>query len=196
MATPAAPRTSKRDVRTLPDEKGDLLRRMAAGEEEALVALYARTASLVHAVAVRILGNREEAGDVTAEVFWRLWTRAGSFDPGHCSALAWILTVARRMALDRRRSLLRRGSAVERFRAELEGEPAEGGEDAMVSRVEAAAVLARLSERDRSLLESAYFEGLSGNDIALRDRLPLGTVKSRMRAALARLRLSMGTVKR
>jgi len=168
---------------------------MAAGEEEALVALYARTAGLVHAVALRILGSREEAGDATAEVYWRIWTRAGSFDPGHCSAMAWILTVARRMALDRRRSLLRRGSAVERFRVEHLGETTEGGEEAMVSRVQASAVLSRLSERDRSLLESAYFEGLSGNDIALRDQLPLGTVKSRMRAALARLRLSVGTAK-
>ena len=153
VATPAAPRRSQRHVRTEPDETAELLRRMAAAEEEALVVLYARTAGLVHAVALRILGSREEAGDVTAEVFWRLWTRAGSFDPGHCSALAWILTVARRMALDRRRSLLRRGSAVERFRAESQGEPAEGGEEAMVSRVQAAAVLSRLSERDRSLLQ-------------------------------------------
>lgn len=195
MATPAAPRRSQKHVSTRPDEAADLLRRMAAGEEEALVALYARTAGLVHAVALRILGSREEAGDATAEVYWRIWTRAGSFDPGHCSAMAWILTVARRMALDRRRSLLRRGSAVERFRVEHLGETTEGGEEAMVSRVQASAVLSRLSERDRSLLESAYFEGLSGNDIALRDQLPLGTVKSRMRAALARLRLSVGTAK-
>jgi RNA polymerase sigma-70 factor (ECF subfamily) len=171
------------------DPEADLLARMAAGDEAALIALYARTAGTVHACCARILGDPEEAKDVTSETFWRLWCRASSFQPERCSAMAWMMTVTRRLALDRRRSLLRHG----RFLARLSAQPAPAEDtttDAM-ARSEIASALGRLPDRDRQLLETAYFRGLSGADIAARDAIPLGTVKSRMRAALARLRISL-----
>jgi len=172
-----------------PDPEAELIARMAARDEAALVALYTRTAGAIHACCLRILHDPEEARDVTSETFWRLWSRASSYRAEHCSAMAWIMTIARRLALDRRRSLLRRGHALERLRSEpLPREISPG--DAIARRAVVAA-LDRLPPGDRQLLETAYFGGLSGAQIAERHDIPLGTVKSRMRAALARLRISL-----
>jgi RNA polymerase sigma-70 factor (ECF subfamily) len=171
-----------------PDLEAALLRRVARGEEAALVALYARVAGTVYASCLRIVGDPEDAREVASETFWRVWSRASSFDPGRCSGMVWIATIARRLAIDRRRQLQRRG----RLWRSAAAQPVETGrrDDHMLARWEMAEALARLAPRDRQLLESAYFEGLTGRDIASRDELPLGTVKSRMRAALIRLRLS------
>ena len=103
--------------------------------------------------------------------------------------MAWIMTVTRRLALDRRRSNLRRGNVLVQVQQEPQDtENVFSREDA---RLEIEAAFERLSGADRRLLESAYFEGLSGADIAARDDVPLGTVKSRMRAALRRLRMAL-----
>jgi RNA polymerase sigma-70 factor (ECF subfamily) len=170
------------------DPEAELLVRMVRGDEAALVALYTRAGSTVHACCLRILGDPDDTKDVTAETFWRLWTRAASFDPERCSGMAWILTIARRRALDRRRGQQRRRSAYERAGALPRPQPDATFE--AVTRAGIAEALSRLSARDRQLLEAAYFEGLTGSDIAARDHVPLGTVKSRMRAALARLRIT------
>jgi len=172
-----------------PDPEADLIARMAARDEAALVALYARTAGGIHACCLRILGDPEEAKDVTSETFWRLWSRAAAYDPERCSAMAWIMTIARRLALDRRRSLERRGRVLDRLRVEPIPPGAAVGD--AIARREVASALDRLPQQDRQLLETAYFGGLSGAQIAERDEIPLGTVKSRMRAALARLRISL-----
>jgi RNA polymerase sigma-70 factor (ECF subfamily) len=171
------------------DPEADLIARMAARDEAALVALYARAAGAIHACCLRILRDPEEAKDVTSETFWRLWCRASSFRSEHCSAMAWIMTIARRLALDRRRSLARRGRALDRFSSEPP--PREPTLSDAIARREIAAALNRLPPGDRQLLETAYFAGLSGAQIAARDAIPLGTVKSRMRAALTRLRISL-----
>ena len=171
------------------DPEADLIARMAAKDEAALVALYARAAGTIHACCLRILRDPEEAKDVTSETFWRLWCRASSYRAEHCSAMAWIMTITRRLALDRRRSLERRGRALDRFRSEPPPRDPTIG-DAIARRAVAAA-LNRLPPGDRQLLETAYFAGLSGAQIAAREAIPLGTVKSRMRAALARLRISL-----
>lgn len=172
-----------------PDPEAELLARMAARDEAALVALYTRTAGAIHACCLRILNDTEEAKDVTSETFWRLWSRASSYRPEHCSAMAWIMTITRRLALDRRRSLRRRGHALERLRRQPL--PRATTPRDTIARRELVAALDRLPPGDRELLETAYFGGLSGAQIAERDAIPLGTVKSRMRAALARLRISL-----
>lgn len=171
------------------DPEADLIARMADRDEAALIALYARTAGTIHACCVRILRDPEEAKDVTSETFWRLWCRASSFRPERCSAMAWIMTIARRLALDRRRSLQRRGKFLDRLSAQPA--PADDTATDAIARSEIASALRRLPARDRQLLETAYFRGLSGADIAAREDIPLGTVKSRMRAALTRLRISL-----
>lgn len=172
------------------DPEAQLLRRIATDKDEAaLIALYETISSSVYACCLRILRDADEAKDATSEAFWRLWTRADRYDPERCSAMAWIMTVTRRLALDRRRSNLRRGNLLVAVQREpSEAEDLFGREDA---RMEIEAAFVRLSGADRRLLEAAYFEGLSGADIAARDDLPLGTVKSRMRAALRRLRMAL-----
>lgn len=170
------------------DEAAGLLARIAEGEEEALIALYARLAGVVHATCRRILTDVDEARDATSEVFFRVWSRASSFDRDRSSGTAWILLIARRLSLDRLRSNRRRDRMLRRF--EQEQPAAATSHPDAVARVRVAAALGRLSEADRRILLAAYFEGLSGADIAERDALPLGTVKSRLRAALARLRVA------
>lgn len=172
------------------DPEAELLLRIAKDKDEAaLIALYENVSPLLHACCLRILHDEDEARDATAETFWRLWTRADRYDPERCTAMAWIMTVTRRLALDRRRSNLRRDNVRVRVQQEpYEAEDVFSREDA---RIEIEAAFERLSVADRRLLESAYFDGLSGADIAERDDLPLGTVKSRMRAAMRRLRMAL-----
>lgn len=165
---------------------GELLARMAGGDETALLLLYSQLSGTIYACTLRILGDVEEAKDATEEIFFRLWSRAGRYDPGRCSALAWILTVARRFALDRKRAITRRAKAMRRLHEG--GEPVRSGDPEWLHRVDLVSALEQLSRKDRELLESAYFEGLSGSEIARRDDLPLGTVKTRIRAAMGRLR--------
>ncbi len=172
------------------DPEAQLLRRIAENRDEAaLIALYESISAAVYACCLRILRDADEAKDATSEAFWRLWTRADRYDPDRCSAMAWIMTVTRRLALDRRRGNRRRGNVLAQVQQEpVETEDVFSREDA---RIEIEAAFERLSGADRRLLESAYFEGLSGADIAARDDVPLGTVKSRMRAAMRRLRMAL-----
>ena len=172
------------------DSEAALLAAMAMGDEAALIALYARAAGTIRACCLRILLDTAEADDATSETFWRLWTRADRYDPAHCSAMAWIMTVTRRLALDRRRAILRQGRLLDHVREEPTLARPSFADEGADDRLDVAAVLARLPYGDRRLLEQAYFEGLSGSDIASREAIPLGTVKSRMRAALSRLRHS------
>lgn len=171
------------------DGEAGLLVRLAVRDEAALVALYERTSPAVYACCLRILQDADDAKDATSQTFWRIWSRAADYDPGQGSALAWVLTIARRLALDQRRSGIRRGRTLARLESESPEQP--DASRATAERLAVSTALARLSSRDRALLESAYFEGLSGSDIAQRDALPLGTVKSRMRAALRRLRIAL-----
>jgi len=169
------------------DTEARLLLRIARKRDEAaLIELYERISPSIYACCMRILRDEDDAKDATSEAFWRLWTRADRYDPTHCSAMAWIMTVVRRLALDHRRSALRRDNVMHRVHA-LPAAP-----DVTVEREEAhydlQTAFRRLPDADQRILESAYFEGLSGADIAQRDDVPLGTVKSRMRAALRRLR--------
>ena len=185
----APPRHGPPDARAR-DPEAQLLLRMAENRDEAaLIALYESISSAVYACCLRILRDADEAKDATSEAFWRLWTRADRYDPERCSAMAWIMTVTRRLALDKRRSNLRRGNVL--TKVQLEPHEAEDVFDREDARIEIEAAFERLSGADRRLLEAAYFEGLSGADIAARDEVPLGTVKSRMRAALRRLRMAL-----
>lgn len=180
-------RQQQRQSEDGPNRKaGELLERMAGGDETALLLLYSQLSGTIYACTLRILGDVEEAKDATEEIFFRLWSRAGRYDPGRCSALAWILTVARRFALDRKRAITRRAKAMRRLHQDSESTV--DGDPDWLHRVDLVSALEQLSAKDRQLLEAAYFEGLSGSEIACRDELPLGTVKTRIRAAMGRLR--------
>ncbi len=165
-----------------------LLRRLTAGDQHALGEVYDRYASLVNGLALRILRDRTEAEDVVQEVFVQIWRQAGRFDPSRGSPEAWICTMARTRALDR---LRRRAS-----RREDPSDAAPGvteppnTEQALAVRK----ALDTLSADQRSALELAYYEGLTQTEIAAKLGQPLGTVKTRIRTALIRLRDVLGPV--
>lgn len=165
-----------------------LLKRLAAGEQAALGEFYDLFAGLVNAVALRILRDVADAEDVVQEVFVQVWRQAARYDPGRGSPEAWVSTLARSRAIDR----LRRRIARSRPQG---GEPLPAPVTPPPKAAEVLAVRAALEglpAEQRRLLELAYFEGLTQTEIARQLDQPLGTVKTRMRSAMIRLREALG----
>jgi RNA polymerase sigma-70 factor (ECF subfamily) len=184
---------STTDSAAEPDDVS-LVRRMATGDEQALAALYDRWHAVVHGVVARMLRQSEDAEDVVEDAFWQAWRQASRFDPTRGAVHTWLLTIARSRALDRVRSLRRRredplegddGQAVAQPTAE--GDPGLDAE-AAERRTIVVAALADLPSEQREALELGYFGGLSQSEIAERTGQPLGTVKTRMRLAMQKLR--------
>jgi len=169
----------------------DLIRRMAAGDREAFSRFYDRYAPLVYPLITRIVREPADAADVLQEVFWESWQAAASYDASRGSPEAWMVMRARTRAIDRVRSVRRRG---ETFVMPLDettaaatpdsGDPAERAED----RGLILGALAELPAAQREVIELAYYGGLSQTEIAERIKQPLGTVKTRIRSGLERLR--------
>ncbi|HLU66453.1 MAG TPA: sigma-70 family RNA polymerase sigma factor [Kofleriaceae bacterium] len=179
-----------------PSGDAELVAAMAAGDSgAALEAFYRRFGGLVLGLAERILASRAEAEEVLQEIFFELWRRAPQYDPERASVTTWVATVARSRALDARRARARRPAgqaAGEASEQALGPAPAaERPDEQAASAQRRAAVrraLTRLSDEQRQALELAYYEGMSHSEIAERLSLPLGTVKSRILAAMKVLR--------
>jgi RNA polymerase sigma-70 factor (ECF subfamily) len=176
-----------------PDDAA-VLRRMAAGDEQALGTFYDRWQPLVHAVVLRILRQRDDVEDVVEEAFWQAWRQAERYETSRGTVQTWLLTIARSRALDRVRSLKRlredplEGESGDEFvQQAAEGDPAMDAESAE-RRVIVLAALAELPAEQREALELGYFGGLSQSEIADRLEQPLGTIKTRMRLAMQKLR--------
>jgi len=164
-----------------------LLERLIGGDSSALAEFYDRYAALVNGLALRILRNTAEAEDVVQEVFVQVWRQAERYDPTRGSAEAWLCMMARSRSLDR---LRRRASRRE------EPDDAAPGAGAQTPRTEEAiavrTALETLSLDQRRALELAYYEGLTQTEIAARLDEPLGTIKTRIRTAMIRLRDVLG----
>lgn len=180
-------------ARAEPDD-ASFLRRMAAGDEEALGAFYDRWQPLVHAVVLRMLRQRDDVADVVEEVFWQAWRQAERYETSRGAVQTWLLTIARSRALDRVRSLKRlREEPFEGENGEVflelatDGDPSMDAESSERRKIVLAA-LAELPAEQREALELGYFGGLSQSEIAERLGQPLGTVKTRMRLAMQKLR--------
>jgi RNA polymerase sigma-70 factor (ECF subfamily) len=173
----------------------DLIRRMAAGDADACGAFYDRYARLVYPLIVRIVRDPDDAADVLQDVFWEAWQAAAAYDPDRGSPEAWIVTRARTRAIDRVRAIRRRGETfVAPIDEALAPAPAEPGGDAAERAADRSVVvtaLGRLLAAQREVIELAYYGGLTQTEIAERLKQPLGTVKTRMRLALERLRETM-----
>jgi RNA polymerase sigma-70 factor (ECF subfamily) len=171
---------------------GDLIRRMAAGDREAFGRFYDRYSPLVFPLILRIVRDRSDAADVLQDVFWEAWQGAALYDPARGTPEAWMITRARTRAIDRVRALRRRGETfVPPIDDGLAAAPPEPGGDA-AERAEDRGIiqgaLEALPLAQRQVIELAYYAGLTQTEIAERLQQPLGTVKTRIRLGLERLR--------
>ena len=167
-----------------------LLQAIAHGDEPALAQLYDRYRVILFGLLVRILTSREEAEDVLQEVFLQVWRRAGDFDENRGRPFTWLVTLARSRAIDRLRSLASRDrTAVAGAREELE-QVSDPASDAFRSEQRGLVTdaLAQLPDDQKRALILAYFDGLTQSEIAARLGAPLGTVKTRMRSGMMKLK--------
>ena len=176
------------------DNDIDLLKAVAAKNDAALGQLYDRYRLILFGVLMRILNNREEAEDVLQEVFLQVWRRAVDFDENRGRPFTWLVTLARSRGIDRLRSLASRERVAVAGASEMSDEVSDAAADAIRSeRVGVVnSALADLPEDQRKPLVLAYFDGLTQSEIATKLGLPLGTVKTRMRTAMIKLRESFG----
>jgi RNA polymerase sigma-70 factor, ECF subfamily len=165
----------------------DLIQGMAAGDRDALARFYDRYAPLVYPLIRRILHDPAEVSACLHDVFWESWQRARAYDPARGTPESWVVTRARELAIERMRSTRRRREATplgERASMPLAADGGERGLDRSVL----TRVFERLPDPQRETLELAYYGGYSQSELATRLGVPLGTIKSRMFAGLARLR--------
>ena len=169
-----------------------------AGDEAALAVLYDRYATLAMGMALKIVRDQSEAEDVVHDAFVAVVERVDQFRPERGSLIAWLVTMVRNLALDRARRRVRRAQITD---DELRHEPAERTLDPeQISWLErereaVRSAMSKLSPSQRETLEIAFFEGLSYPEIAARENVALGTVKSRAARALGALRAALeGTV--
>jgi len=166
------------------------LQRVATGDRAALEDVYRRTSAKLFGICLRIFPVREEAEDVLQDVYLLIWQKANQYDPKRASPITWLATIARNSAIDRLRA---RGK---RIMTPIENiaEPIDERADALTCLIEGESeqrifdCLNRLDNGDQVLIRSAFFEGSTYADLADRAATPLGTVKSRIRRALLKLR--------
>jgi len=169
-----------------------LIRRVAGGEQSALTTLYDATNRLVFGLIIRVIGDRATAEEVLLDVYTQVWRQAAAYDTSRGVPLAWIMTIARSRAIDR----LRAGRQDQQRKEPLDaiGEVSAGGvspEEASLYSERQRLVrnaLQTLSPEQREVIELAYYSGLSHSEIALKLGQPLGTVKTRTRLGMIKLR--------
>ena len=169
-----------------------LIKRVARGEQSALGELYDATSSQVFGLLVRMLSNRAVAEETLLDVYKQAWRQAELYDPARGRPMAWLLTIARTRALDRIRSSKREqqlaqaistGNAASSASIDPEQSTLLSEQQRIVR-----AALDTLPPEQREVIELAYYSGLSQNEIAARLDYPLGTVKTRTRLAMMKLR--------
>ena len=157
---------------------------VARGDEEAFVALYERLAPRALGMIRRLLHDRDEAEDVLQNVMWEVWQRAENYDRALATPATWVLMIARARALDHLRKRRRRGMVTEDAPADVPHDPVSAPE-LLVPIADAIAVI---PPEQRRVLSLAYAYGLSRERIAEMEGIPVGTVKTRLRAAIRYLR--------
>lgn len=177
------------------DHVGELLQRVAAGDQNAFARVYDMISPRAFGLIVRVLVDRSQSEEVLQEVFLEVWQSAGKFVPNRGQGRSWILTIAHRRAVDRVRSSqastdrdvrigvrdleIAHDGVSEQVELQIEGE-------------KVTSALATLPDPQREALTLAYFGGYSQSEISALVGAPLGTIKTRMRDGLSRLRLEMG----
>jgi RNA polymerase sigma-70 factor (ECF subfamily) len=174
------------------ESSGALIAAIAAGDRDAFSRFYDLTAPMAFGLIRRVLRDPEAAAEVLQEVFWQVWQDAPRYDPTRGTPEAWLVMRAKTRAIDRLRSIRRRDrtfvAPVDESVARSSEEPAENPAVVAEDRSLIQTALAQLPEPQRRVIEMAFFEGLTQSEIAIRLREPLGTVKTRARLGLERLR--------
>lgn len=164
--------------------------RTATGDRVAFQDVYRRTSAKLFGLCLRIFAEREEAEDALQDIYVTIWRKAGQYDPARASPITWLVTVARNRAFDRLRASGRRVTTP----LETIAEPADDSASALDGLLDAerehriGECLDELPATDATLIRTAFFDGASYPEIAARSNSPLGTIKSRIRRALIRLR--------
>jgi RNA polymerase sigma-70 factor (ECF subfamily) len=181
-----------------------LVAQAAGGDERALGELYDRFGGMAFSLACAIVGEHADAEEVVADAFAQVWRSASAFDPARGSVAAWVATIVRTRALDLVRSRKRRARVLEEAAVVTdEGEtlvlaptlePPDRGAEVTETSAIVRKSLAELPAPQRRVIELAYFGGLSQSEIAAQLSEPLGTVKTRMRAGMEKLRQALRPV--
>ena len=170
---------------------GRLMARVAEGDQQAFAEVYDATSRTVFGIVLRVLRDRAQAEEVTQEVYVDAWRQAKRFDGERGSATSWLNTIAHRKAVDRVRSVERAAARDQQHFEHETRAPEPDVSDLVIARDDGRRVrdaLQRLPEVQRTALELAYFDGRSQREVAEYLEVPLGTVKTRIRDAMKRLR--------
>ena len=184
--------SQRTDIAALRDE--ELLGLIAHGDEQALGALYDRHGRLVFAIALRVTGDRLTAEEVTQDVFQIVWQQTAAFRAASGTVPAWIIGITRHRAIDRIRSqrhkARQRDSPIDDTVAAVLTDTADVADEAAI-RSDVRAALGSLPVEQRQVLELAYYGGLTAGEIASSIGTPIGTVKTRLRLGLTKLRAAL-----
>ena len=173
------------------DEPGQLLLATANGDRAAFERLYRSTSSRLFGVCLRIIPQRAEAEDVLQEVFTNVWRKATQFDPARASGLTWLTMMARNRAIDHIRAgrASRQSVPIDLAEELVDAAPdAQGAAEAMLEGHRLDVCLGELEAPRQQLVRTAFFEGITYEELAQRSGTPLGTVKSWIRRSLVKLK--------
>ena len=172
----------------------DLMLGIRSGDADALSQLYDRYNGIVKALILRIIHNETEADDLLQEVFMEIWKQAKNFSAEKGKPLGWMVTLARRRAIDALRKKQAYARAEERFQAEPEQQPFAWVQNVTEKEIEAGdaralmiKVINSLPEAQQQVIELAFFQGMSQREIAANTNIPLGTVKTRLELGLKKI---------
>jgi RNA polymerase sigma-70 factor (ECF subfamily) len=168
-----------------------LVRAIAAGDEGALHALYERAHRPVYTLVVRMSANRETAEELTLDVFHDVWRRASSYDPSNGSVLGWIMNQARSRAIDRLRFEQRKKRVPPAAQDPTDVSETADPHDRLALKEQSHVLrdaVTSLTPDERQAIESAFFSQLTYAEVAHRYGVPLGTIKTRIRSALQKLK--------
>jgi RNA polymerase sigma-70 factor (ECF subfamily) len=180
---------------TVPASLNDLLGRVAEGDRSAFAALYDQTSSRVMGLVVRLLKDHAQSEEVTQEIFLEVWQNSQRYDPTKGSAVTWILTMSHRRAVDRIRasqSTRDRDTKIGIRDLEREYDSVSESVEISVEHERVGKALSRLTELQRQAVTLAYYGGYSHSEVAQMLSVPIGTVKTRLRDGMIRLRDELG----